>query len=161
MCLSSRLYMGTCVCLGLCVSLYTCICELCTLYITVQCVSVYVLVTMGMWVVCACMHRCDCICGCVCCNMLCVLFVSMRAWAGPGHTCCMAEIRKEVRTPWPEVAAVAGKRGFVCLPETDFALGRCSNSCDSLIRGVQGNPVVGRLSGIAGFRVICSLCSDY
>lgn len=32
---------------------------------------------------------------------------------------------------------------FISLLEIDFALGRCSNSCDSLVRGVQSNQVAG------------------
>lgn len=84
----------------------------------------------------------------------------------PGRACHVAEIREEVGSCGPTVAAVSGRRGFSSVLEIDFARGRRSNSCDSLVREVQSSQVVGRgrgwgMSGAAAFRVIGSFCSDY
>ena len=43
----------------------------------------------------------------------------------------------------PDVAAIAGRQGFISLLEIDLAWGRRSNSCDSLVRGVQRSQVAG------------------
>lgn len=83
-------------------------------------------------------HVCVSVCGVVlCCMSPCV---PMRV--APRHACHVAEIREAVGSYGPTVAAVAGRRGSSSLLEIDFARGRSSNSCDSLVRGVQSSQVV-------------------
>lgn len=155
-----------CVCLGLCVSLYThmCMCA-CALCISV-CNGVYAVCTCGCvceymsaWCVTLYARVAVCLCapahtrGSVTVYVVVVVAVCRVRYAC-GHVCCTAEIREEVRAPRPKVAEgsslleIDGAREATLIPATalleEFKAARWR-----------------RVPGVAGFRVICSFCSDY